>query len=342
MPPHFFFTFPTGAASAVSFLEVCFLPVVPQACMIFTRYKGQLLFHGLCWAPTCYYICLFIYGISLRTELSKQQDMARAEVGMSVLAQAAGLLDIEGSAEEESNDNSSSLSGGDSSGGYGGETRRNAPKNTHGMVDCRSSFGSSHGSSAHPYGRVHNHHHLNHLNHLNHNGSVPDHGSTPPGSATPPPCGGAASGGVMAAGEAPPFGGGVNGNVNAEARAFAVGAHETTRMNTQGYGGGGGGGGKSSYGEEGGGGDRVTPQWAVSPALSSAQGAPAPSSSSSSSSQRPGWFVGPGGVQRRSLQSVPGPWRPYWRGEDGSNKDSAAAAAAASAAAESGGVTTKR
>lgn len=254
---------------------------------------------------------------------------------MSVLAQAAGLLDIEGSAEEDGNgslrsynNSSSSLSGGDGGGGVG-ETRRNVSNNSNGMVDCRSSFGSSHGSSSYPYGGVrgHRHHH--------HNGSVPDHGSTPPGSATPPPCGGAASGGVAAAGDDPSFGGG-DRNVNPEACAFAVGTGETVCTNKHGYhggGGGGGGGGKSAYGEEGGGGDRVTPQWAASSAVSNARGAPP-----SSSSQRPGWFVGPGGVQRRSLESVPGPWRPYWRGEDGSNEDSAAG----SAAAASRGVGMKR
>lgn len=45
-------------------------------------------------------------------------------------------------------------------------------------------------------------------------------------------------------------------------------------------------------------------------------GAP-PGWSNEARSSRPGWYSGPGGAYQRGLGSVPGPWRPYWKGRDG-------------------------
>lgn len=69
---------------------------------------------------------------------------------------------------------------------------------------------------------------------------------------------------------------------------------------SSGGGGCGGGGRKVSYGSGGGG--------------------AASTRSSASSSKRSHWYVGPGGVQRQSLESVPGPWRPYWREDVGNGE----------------------
>lgn len=189
---------------------------------------------------------------------------------MSVLAQAAGLLDIQDSVEEDGS----------------------------GSVRSYSDNSSSNESFARPYGR------LPGGGYRHYGGSgVPDHGSTPPGSASPPPSGGSAGGVTAAAGDGTgSFGG---GNGQAYASAFALGAGETVRTGEQGYrdDGSGGVGGVGSAVAGGGGGPPL---------------------------QRPGWIVGPGGVQqRRSLQSVPGPWRPYWKDSSGGGGEDCVNAAAA-------------
>lgn len=195
--------------------------------------------------------------------------MVRAEAGMSVLAQAAGLLDIQDSVEEDGS----------------------------GSVRSYSDNSSSSESFARPYGR------LPPSGGFRHHAGVPDHGSTPPGSASPPPSGGSAGGMTAAAGA---------GNGQTFASAFAVGAGEIIRTGEQGYRDGGGSGG----GDQGGPGGAVAGGGGGPPL------------------QRPGWLVGPGGVQqRRSLQSVPGPWRPYWKdsssGTGGGNSEDCVGAATA-------------
>ena len=288
--------------------------------------------------------------------------MSGAEAGMSVLAQAAGLLDIEDAVEEDANlsgsysDNSSNGvhyadeagssagpgsrsttssgsrgGGGGGGGGVGGGSSRSGCGSGSSSSSSGGSGGRFRSSHCHNDSAVDYHHHRHHptASHQphqthHHGGGGIDHGSTPPGSASPLPSG-AASGGGVTAGDAPPCngegsGGGDSGDgssiTESTARAFAVGAGDTvptsgavgrSRPGFYGtdFGRDGGGGGMSSYGGEGaGGGCRVTPQWA------SASGSSRPASPPTSR-----WFVGPGGVHRRSLGSVPGPWRPYWRGE---------------------------
>lgn len=225
--------------------------------------------------------------------------MARAEAGMSVLAQAAGLLDIEDSVEAA--DGNSNSSGG---GGGGCDTGRNGPDANvmpaTDLVDCRSNFGGGGGGryAGQYYGRLQTN---------GHNGAAfIDHGSTPPGSASPPPSGPASGGGGSAAGGASSYGGtggGCGGRTAGTADAFPVGARGASSAgdatsigrNSEYY----HVGGKSSYGGESGGGERAS--WGGLP--------------SSSSSQR--W----------SLHSVPGPWRPYLTGQDGGNGGGGGAAA---------------
>lgn len=203
--------------------------------------------------------------------------MVRAEAGMSVLAQAAGLLDIQDSVEEDGS----------------GSVRSYTDNSSGGESFARP-----------PYGRLL----PGSSGYRHHGGGVPDHGSTPPGSASPPPSGGSVGGMTAAAGDgAASFGGGNGGP--AFASAFALGTGETVRTGEHGYGYCDGGGSSSGGGAVAGGGG--------GPPL-----------------QRPGWIVGPGGVQqRRSLQSVPGPWRPYWKdssgGGGGGGEDCVGAAAAA-------------
>lgn len=192
---------------------------------------------------------------------------------MSVLAQAAGLLDIQDSVEEDGS----------------------------GSVRSYSDNSSSNESFARPYGgRLPG-------GYRYHAGGVPDHGSTPPGSASPPPSGGSAGGMTVAAGDgAASFGGGNGGQ--AFPSAFALGTGETVRTGEQGY----RDGSSSSRGDPGGGAGGAVAGGGGGPPL-----------------QRPGWIVGPGGVpQRRSLQSVPGPWRPYWKDSSGGDECVGAAAAA--------------
>lgn len=177
-----------------------------------------------------------------------------------------------------------------------------------GSVRSYSDNSSSNESFARPYGRLPGYRH--------HDG-VPDHGSTPPGSASPPPSGGSAGGATAAGEDVPSFGGGGGGNGQAFASAFALGTGETVRTGEQGYRDGCSGGDRGGTGGAGG-------------AVAGGGGG--------SPLQRPGWLVGPGGVQqRRSLQSVPGPWRPYWKdssggGGGGGNEGCVGAAAAAGAA----------
>lgn len=227
--------------------------------------------------------------------IEQTQEMARAEAGMSVLAQAAGLLDIQDSVVEEDGS---------------------------GSVRSYSDNSSSGESFARPHGAR--------LPGYRYHGGVPDHGSTPPGSASPPP-GGGSSGGMTAAGAgggAPYFGGGGGGGGNAQAfaSAFALGTGETVRTGEQGYRDGSGSG--SGSGGQGGTGGAVA---------GSGGGPPL---------QRPGWLVGPGGVQqRRSLQSVPGPWRPYWKDSGsggGGGNEGCVGAAAAAALRQHGGDEMKR
>lgn len=66
------------------------------------------------------------------------------------------------------------------------------------------------------------------------------------------------------------------------------------------YGRGGGGRGVGGGGGGGDGGERGSPRRVATEA-----------------SPRSGWYVGPGGAYRRGLGSIPGPWRPYWKGQDG-------------------------
>ncbi|CAM9359125.1 unnamed protein product [Ectocarpus sp. 13 AM-2016] len=227
----------------------------------------------------------------------RKTDMARAEAGMSVLAQAAGLLDIEDSVEA-ADGNSNSVGG-----GGGGDAGRNGPDANvmlaTDLVDCRSNFGGSGGGGGGRYAGQY----YGRLQTNGHNGNAfIDHGSTPPGSASPPPSGPASGGGGSAAGGASSnggTGGGCGGRTAGTADAFPVGAQgassaghaRSIARNSEYY----HVGGQSSYGGESGGGERAS--WGGLPS----------SSTSWSSSQR--W----------SLHSVPGPWRPYLTGQDGGN-----------------------
>ncbi|CAM9601138.1 unnamed protein product [Ectocarpus sp. 4 AP-2014] len=245
----------------------------------------------------------------------RKTDMARAEAGMSVLAQAAGLLDIEDSVEA-ADGNSNSSGGG---GGRGGcDAGRNGPDANvmlaTDLVDCRSNFGGSGGGDGGGGGRYAGQY-CSRLQTNGHNGAAfIDHGSTPPGSASPPPSGHASGGGGSAAGWASSYGGtggGCGGRTVGTSDAFPVGARGASSAgdatsigrNSEYY----HGGGKTSFGGGRGGGGRAS--WGG-----------LPSSSSSSSSQR--W----------SLHSVPGPWRPYLTGQDGGNGGGGGGAAAADAA----------
>lgn len=277
--------------------------------------------------------------------------MVKADAGISVLAQAAGLLDIEDDAEQPEDDDghvSSTI-------GYAvgnGSMSRNKDDNNK-RLGCDAPYANGGASlGVHPESRYAFHHTRNptagpaattvdyrqpYITHDHHNQNQPrgvggptiDHGSTPPGSASPLP-GGEMSGGATAGDDAHSCNGGGyrgrGGKGNDVASAFAVGAVDTVCTNTSGIGssssysayydgrgrggvggGGGDGGSRNSFGEGGGGGGRLRPEW--TPAV------PGPPDSSALPS-RSRWFVGPGGAHRRSLESVPGPWRPYWRGED--------------------------
>eukprot|EP00903_Cladosiphon_okamuranus_P011636 g10945.t1 len=207
----------------------------------------------------------------------RKPELARAEAGMAVLAQAAGLLDIQDSVEDDGS----------------GSVRSYSDNSSSGESFARPPYGHLLPGSA---GFRH------------HGGGVPDHGSTPPGSASPPPSGGSAGGMTAAAGDgAASFDGSSNGGP-AYASAFALGTGETVHTGEHGYGYRDGGSSSSSSSSSGGG------------AIAGGGGGPP--------LQRPGWIVGPGGVQqRRSLQSVPGPWRPYWKDSNGEDCVGAPAAA---------------
>ncbi|CAM9169183.1 unnamed protein product, partial [Sphacelaria rigidula] len=230
-------------------------------------------------------------GRGTKRELS-EGDVSNAEAGMSILAQAAGILELES------------------------ERRLANSATAHNSNDTSNSLDH--------HGYYHHHHNINPSNrssastaaaataavHLGGGGSrssayvcnVVDHGSTPPGSASPPPDSSAPGGAGVAAGigegGAVGFGGGGGGG---GATSGVWNSHPSPATDA----------GGSAFGASRGGADDGL-QYGVEGEV----GAP-PGWSNEARSSRPGWYSGPGGAYQRGLGSVPGPWRPYWKGRDG-------------------------
>lgn len=332
---------------------------------------------------------VFRCSFSLRTPLQVNNPQA----GMSILAQAAGILELKFGERIDEDDESATLSRFDSINLTGGGKGRGEPTKdgSDGGI-----YGGGDGGAGRNFRTNNNNRNGKHNDKNSSNSSrgrftpitkrpinttmtrtIIGHGSTPPGSASPPPdastpggagvaVGGGGEGGAARAtsggaggggwsvkpsgGEASDVrgggrrGGGDRGPGSGKdpmvATAFALPPGETVSVSTHhgftsypgnssrhqhpetgssnggqdgdnngsfgfdhGFSDSGGfGGAKAYHSGGGGGGERGSQHFA---------------SSSSSASPRSGWYVGPDGAYRRGLGSVPGPWRPYWKGEEG-------------------------